>query len=402
MELKRGLLVLVAASLLVLTAIEVSLALSDRLSIRSIELPEGSRPVSICYGGGKMWVLDAGRRSVVAVNPDTSDTEEFPMPERVGVHGLTVNLTGFKPRQLVWAEGKLWIAGIGLENTILLFFDTEGRSWGIIPPPWPWTTVGGWCLAYGDGSIWTLVDVMGSALLLRVDPATGSVEVVCNGLPGGSSICYGAGSVWVLYTFVVMTPFGVVETSRIYRVDVRDRNFTLFTSRSGSSGKLFLRDRYLYFAYTPASGSVTILKFDVITGGFMGQYRGVPGVLSPVSALFVDGRGDVWFSQPGYMGISGKRIWEGPTAYSFCEIPGGEEIWACCEEGGRGRIIVVSRSGLAGLICTNFPSYLLGLPSQFVMPLLSSLAALALYVFADFVVGRIRYKRWLRERGRGR
>ena len=113
----------------------------------------------------------------------------------------------------------------------------------------------------------------------------------------------------------------------------------------------------------------------------------------------MDEEGNIWFSQPGYFGVCGKRIWStGLTINSICDVPGGGEVWLCGEEGSAGKVLVVSKRGLAGAICVGFPTYIVGLPSSFLLPVLAALASLAAYALADFVVGRMRYRRWLKER----
>mgnify|MGYP000536503773 CR=1 FL=1 len=401
MELKKAALVLALAGLLSWAIINASLAISDRLAVEEVVLPGSSKPISICYGGGSIWVLDAGEKLILQVDPSSREViGQAEIPDEVVSGGEPVSLASFVPTSMIWAYGRIWIAGLGLENVVLLAFEPSEGTWSAVGMPYPPAGgfTGGWCLASGEGSVWTLVDV-GEVYLVEVDPGTTSVKGIYAGLPGGTSICYGAGCVWVLYTFIRVGPYGPMETSQVFRFDVAQRRLSLFTSRSGRSSVIFARGDRLYVGFTPSYGFTCVLEFDAAEGRFLGSHGTVPGVMSLLRALFVDWKGDIWFSQPGYFGVCGKRVWStGLAVNSICDVPGRGEVWLCGEEGSVGKVLVVSERGLAGAFCVGFPTYIMGLPSSFLLPVLAALASLAAYALVDFVVGRMRFKKWLRER----
>ena len=400
MELKTSVLVLVLTGLLTWAAVQAALAMSDKLAMEELALPGSSKPISICYGGGYIWVVDANGKFLVQIDPSSREVVgKVKIPSEVILNGSSVFLADFIPTGVVWAHDRIWVVGLGLRNVVLLVLEPSEGTWLAVGMPYmPGSFTGGWCVAFGGGSIWTLVEA-GEVFLVEIDPRTASIKGIYGGLPGGTSICYGAGCVWTLYTFIRIGPYGPMETSQVFKFDITQRQFTLFTSRSGRSSGIFARKGHLYLGFTPSYGFTCVLEFDAVSGRFLDSYRTVPGVMSPLRALFVDEEGNIWFSQPGYFGVCGKRIWStGLTINSICDVPGGGEVWLCGEEGSAGKVLVVSKRGLAGAICVGFPTYIVGLPSSFLLPVLAALASLAAYALADFVVGRMRYRRWLKER----
>ena len=401
MELKKAALVLALTGLLAWAILSASLAISDRLAMEELVLPGSSKPVSICYGGGSIWVLDADGGLILRIDPSSREVVgQAEIPGEVVLGGKPVSLAGFVPTSMIWAYDRIWIAGLGLRDVVLLAFEPSEGTWSAVGMPRSPAGgfTGGWCVASGGGSIWTLVDV-GKVFLVEVDPGTTSVKAIYGGLPGGTSICYGAGCVWVLHTFVRVGPYGPTETSQVFRFNVAQRRLSLFTSRNGRSSVIFARGDRLYLGFTPSYGFTCVLEFEAVKGEFLGSHGTVPGVMSLLRALLVDDEGNIWFSQPGYFGVCGKRVWStGLAVNSMCDVPGRGEVWLCGEEGSVGKVLVVSGRGLAGALCVGFPTYIMGLPSSFLLPVLTALASLAAYALVDFVVGRMRFKKWLRER----
>jgi len=403
MELKLAVAVLLTVAFLSWASLEASWAVSDRNILDSLSLPDGSKPVDICYGDGSIWVLDGGRKTIIKIDGSSRDVVgEFVIPAELPTRWGVVSLSEFKPEEMVWAYGKLWVAGDRLYGAILLFLDPSSGSWGIVDVPRSiyysyGPVVGAWCVAEGGGRIWALVGtMMGATLLVEVDPHALVATGYSADLPGGRDICYGHGSIWVLYTYVKTTPYGTMEVSRLYAYDIGTGRTSLFTTRPGSFTVAFVRGGRLYIGYAPPGGESRILVFDLGKGEFLGSLRTIPGVYSPVREILVDSRGDIWFSQPGYFGVCGGRVW--PTHHdvvAMCEA--GDEIWMCSTGAGAEIMIVDLGRGLARL-AVRLPSYVLGFPSTAFIPMASGALSVAIYALVDLVLGRVRYKKWLRER----
>ena len=163
MELKLAVAVLLTVAFLSWASLEASWAVSDRNILDSLSLPDGSKPVDICYGDGSIWVLDGGRKTIIKIDGSSRDVVgEFVIPAELPTRWGVVSLSEFKPEEMVWAYGKLWVAGDRLYGAILLFLDPSSGSWGIVDVPRSiyysyGHVVGAWCVAEGGGRIWALV-----------------------------------------------------------------------------------------------------------------------------------------------------------------------------------------------------------------------------------------------------
>ena len=402
MELKTASLVFLAAVLLSLLVLKASWAISDRNIMALLPLPDVRRPVDICYGDGSVWVLDAGGRSVIELDSSSREVSgEFAMPSSLMTGRGSISLSGFRPTELLWAYGKLWVAGNGLHGAVLLFLDPSNGTWGAVEVPNAilysyGPVVGGWCLARGGGRVWTLVGTTAGALVVEVDPHALAVVGYSASLPGGADICYGAGALLILYAYVKVTPYGIAEVTRLYSYDPEEGRLSYFTSREGTSTIMFARGGLLYIGHTPPRGQSYVLVFDIKARSYIKTLETVPGAFSPINDLLVDSHGDVWFSEAGYFGVCGGRIWSrSGEVVAMCEA--GDEIWMC-SRAERTELIIVDLSRATSLLAIRLPSYIMGFPSTAFIPVASGAASASGYVLVDKVLGHIRYKRWLRER----
>jgi ABC-type transport system substrate-binding protein/class 3 adenylate cyclase/DNA-binding beta-propeller fold protein YncE len=138
-------------------------------------IPVGRSPLGVSAGGGFIWVVNGGERTVSRVNPDAAQVVGEPIP--VG-NGAT---------RAAFGEGSVWVVN-SFDLTLSRIDPGSGRV-ETIPVSVPPTDV-----AVGDGAIWVTSESTGK--LLRLDPETGAEESIAVG-NGPSSLALGGGAAWV-------------------------------------------------------------------------------------------------------------------------------------------------------------------------------------------------------------
>jgi DNA-binding SARP family transcriptional activator/streptogramin lyase len=159
----------------------------ERLQV--LELPEGSRAWRVAVGGGSVWVSEGVAGSVSRFNARTGRLQQRYRHEGSLVYSAEV----------AFGEGAAWTAANGSRAQVLRVDAVGGGAqsfeMGQIP----------YAVAIGFGAVWVsdLVGPIGESekeepgKVLRLDPATGTLEDVINvgKLPDG--LATGGGSVWV-------------------------------------------------------------------------------------------------------------------------------------------------------------------------------------------------------------
>jgi peptide/nickel transport system substrate-binding protein len=137
----------------------------------------GQSPLGVAAGGGFVWVVNGGDRTVSQVNAEAAEVVGDPI--QVG-NGAT---------RAAFGEGSLWVVNT-FDLTLSRIDPDAARVTKTIPLGVPPTDV-----AVGEGAVWVTSESTGT--LLRIDPAAGRVaETIAVG-NGPTSVTTGGGAVWV-------------------------------------------------------------------------------------------------------------------------------------------------------------------------------------------------------------
>ena len=137
----------------------------------------GQSPLGVAAGGGFVWVVNGGDRTVSQVNAEAAEVVGNPI--QVG-NGAT---------RAAFGEGSLWVVNT-FDLTLSRIDPDTARVTKTIPLGVPPTDV-----AAGEGAVWVTSESTGT--LVRIDPAAGRVaETIAVG-NGPTSVTTGGGGVWI-------------------------------------------------------------------------------------------------------------------------------------------------------------------------------------------------------------
>ena len=151
-------------------------------AVRSVPVEGAGEGLAVTEGW--IWAVYPGADAVLAIDPESGDTERIQLPE------------GSRPSHLTFGEGAVWVGCNGDGNVVRIdpssrqvvasIRITDDES---IDQPLR--------VATGEGAVW-VVDFFGNRDLHRIDPATNEVTGTVDEIGDGAvAAVVGGGSVWV-------------------------------------------------------------------------------------------------------------------------------------------------------------------------------------------------------------
>ena len=137
----------------------------------------GQSPLGVAAGGGFVWVVNGGDRTVSQVNAEAAEVVGNPI--QVG-NGAT---------RAAFGEGSLWVVNT-FDLTLSRIGPDSARVTKTIPLGVPPTDV-----AVGEGAVWVTSESTGT--LVRIDPGVGRVSETIAVGNGPTGVTTGGGAVWV-------------------------------------------------------------------------------------------------------------------------------------------------------------------------------------------------------------
>lgn len=227
----------------------------------------GRMPVAVAVGAGAVWVADAGRGTLLRIDPERR--------ERVGAP-IAV---GAAPFAVAVGEGAVWVAGqTGLVRAI------DSRTGATVATPVRVPGANG--LAVGLGGVWVTSRIAGT--LTRIDPRTQRADPPIRVGGGAADVVIADGAVWVA---------NVIDET-VSRVDPATRRADRPIRVGGAPIALAAGEGALWVARTQGefAESLEVVRLDPTSRKLTGRPVGVPG---GVPLDLAAGGGSVWATDVG-------------------------------------------------------------------------------------------------------